>query len=76
MPTIQVDLAHDCDHLRECQELATRYGLEFRLLQEFGPAGGNPLYEFSGPRSDLEDFIVDFYFTEQDLDYHRSRIPG
>ena len=80
MPTIQVDLAHDCDHRQECRTLAARHNLRFRLLKLNGPAGGNPLYEFTGSRHDLEVFVMDFYSNEfkphdhESFDYFLSRI--
>ena len=75
MPTLQVDIAHDCEpsHLQVAQDYAKTYNLTVQLLQEYGPAGGNPLYEFTGARSDLISFIKDFY-QDIDLDYHTSHI--
>lgn len=37
------------------------YGLSGRLVEEHGPAGGNPLWEVSGPFGGLQRWFTDFY---------------
>lgn len=37
----------------EVRAYARRYGCRAKLLERFGPGGGNPLWEFTGTESDL-----------------------
>lgn len=48
-------------HLRLVQAEAKKHGVKAVMIEEEGPAGGNPLYEFTGTRAQLEAFVTDFY---------------
>lgn len=48
-------------HLRLVQAEAKKHGVKAVMVEEEGPAGGNPLYEFTGTRAQLEAFVTDFY---------------
>jgi hypothetical protein len=48
-------------HQRLVSEHAAKHGVVAVMVEEEGPAGGNPLYEFTGTRAQLEAFVTDFY---------------
>lgn len=56
MATIQLDIAHDCT-LGEFLETIEKYQLEFKIIEVYGPAGGNPLIEFTGSDESIYLFI-------------------
>jgi hypothetical protein len=74
MHTIELDFAHDCDHTRDSQNLAQRHGCSVRLLKEFGPAGGNPLYQFTGTRLNLVSMLSEFCQDRDTLNHQLTRI--
>jgi hypothetical protein len=52
------------DRIRHIQRVAlhaAKHGVVAVMIEEEGPAGGNPLYEFTGTRAQLEAFVTDFY---------------
>lgn len=69
MFTIELDITHETP-IEMVQQFATDHGCTAELLQEFGPAGGNPLYKFSSDNFDhLQElaeqvFGVDFFDEE------------
>lgn len=44
--TVELDISHEPTH-SEVVAFAADYGCTTKLLMKNGPAGGNPLYEFS-----------------------------
>jgi hypothetical protein len=48
-------------HSAIVSRLAGKHGVVAVMVEEEGPAGGNPLYEFTGTRAQLEAFVTDFY---------------
>ena len=57
MYTIQLDISHETT-FELVNEFATGHGCTATLLIKNGPAGGNPLYQFSSDRfSYLEELI-------------------
>jgi hypothetical protein len=52
MTTIQLDIAHDCT-IGEFFEMVENLDLKFKVLQVYGPAGGNPLIEFTGSKTSI-----------------------
>jgi len=46
--------------LTEVQDFAHEYNCTAKLITEFGPAGGNPVYEFFGRLEDLQRLESDF----------------
>lgn len=52
MATIQLDVGHDCP-IGEFFEMVKTLELEFKVLEVYGPAGGNPLIEFTGSKSSI-----------------------
>lgn len=60
MYTIQLDISHEPTH-SEVSQFATGHGCTATLILENGPAGGNPLYQFSSDKfSYLEELIGQF----------------
>jgi hypothetical protein len=56
---IQLDISHETPS-EMVQQFAIDHGCTATLIEEFGPAGGNPLYQFS---SDKFDYLQEL--TEQ-----------
>lgn len=50
--TIQLDVGYDCE-LGEFLEMIENLNLEFKVIAANGPAGGNPLIEFTGSNSSI-----------------------
>jgi hypothetical protein len=73
--TLELDWAHDIDHARDTKFLAKKHNLEVKLLQEFGPAGGNPLYLFTGSHRNLVNLIKDYtQENEDDMEMYEESI--
>jgi hypothetical protein len=56
MKTVQLDIAHDCslgEFLSEMENLK----LEYKVIEVYGPAGGNPLIEFTGSDCSIEKLM-------------------
>lgn len=52
---------------------ATGYGLEATLLEEHGPAGGNPVYLLRGTYKQLFTYVTECYFQhESDEDFQAA----
>lgn len=58
---VQLDISHEAPS-DMVHQFATDHGCTATLIEEFGPAGGNPLYQFS---SDKFDYLQEL--TEQVL---------
>lgn len=70
--TVELDVCED-PQFDPIEEVAFEYNIQANMLQEFGPAGGNPVYEFiSATRETLEDFISAEFGDEDD--YYKSLI--
>lgn len=59
---LELDVAHDA--LEEALAEAANYDLEADVVEEVGPAGGNPLVSFVGLRDDLRRFLAEIYCGE------------
>lgn len=71
MYTIELDISHEVSS-NEVQEFAKDHGCVAELLEEYGPAGGNPLYKFSSDIFDnlksLTEYVFDgFGFDEEEI---------
>lgn len=53
----QLDISHETPHSMVVQ-FAIDHGCSATLIEEFGPAGGNPLYEFSSDNFDYLEELV------------------
>lgn len=69
---IDLDFASDSNHARLTHRLANKHGLRVALVAEKGPAGGNPLYRFTGSRSDLVALVNEWEPSR--IEHLRSRI--
>jgi hypothetical protein len=47
-------------------ETMGRYKVAFRMLIKIGPAGGNPLVELSGERSDVRKYLTEVYMPGEE----------
>lgn len=68
--TIELDVNGEYDHEAETQKLCEKYGVTGVLLQEVGPAGGNPLYRFVGEREKLIAMIRECFHAGEPGDDH------
>lgn len=66
MASIELDISHEESAL-EISKACAKYGVLNELLEEHGPAGGNPLYRFTGPRANIERLIREWYTTDQQV---------
>jgi hypothetical protein len=53
MKTVQLDVAYDCE-LGDFLDMVKNLNLEFKVIEPIGPAGGNPLIEFTGTERSIE----------------------
>ena len=64
--SVQLDVAHTAT-LKEVNEFANQFDCLVSLITEDGPAGGNPIYEFScDTYKPLKNLIVEFSNFELD----------
>ena len=57
MYNIQLDISHEPTH-SEVSQFAKDHGCTATLVQENGPAGGNPIYLFQSEKFDYLDELV------------------
>lgn len=55
---VQLDISHETPS-DMVHQFATDHGCTATLIEEFGPAGGNPLYQFSSDKFDYLEELVD-----------------
>lgn len=71
---IELDVAHDCT-LGEILSIVEKNNGSISEFKAIGPAGGNPLIDFSFPtRENAESFAVDFEGEHGDPDYIKTFI--
>jgi len=66
--TIDLDVAHDSHpdgHIVLVTKISSEHNVLFTILQEIGPAGGNPLYRFTGSKSNLTNLVNTNFFAEE-----------
>jgi hypothetical protein len=54
--SVEVDVDPDLD-ARDLEKMAANFSVTVKLLQEHGPGGGCPLYQFDGTEFDLRNFL-------------------
>lgn len=68
--TIDLDISHEAS-LDMVNQFASDHGCTATLLEEFGPAGGNPLYRFTSDNQqylwELADQVFGGMFDEQEI---------
>jgi len=52
-------------HEQKVKANAAKHGVEAVMVEEEGPGGGHPVYEFTGTRAQLEAFVIEFYEAGQ-----------
>lgn len=65
MAKVQLDISHDVE-LGEFLDMCEEYSLEFKVIEARGPGGGNPLIEFTGSDEDVNRFMNDNEYDEED----------
>lgn len=63
MYTIELDISHEVPQ-SEVLQFATEHGCKAELLMAEGPAGGNPLYQFSSESFDMLQELTEQVFGE------------
>jgi hypothetical protein len=67
---VQLDISHETPS-DIVHQFATDHGCTATLIEEFGPAGGNPLYQFSSDNFDylqeLTEQVLGSGFDEEDI---------
>ena len=60
MYTIELDISHEAS-LEQITAWASKFNCTPKLIQEIGPAGGNPVYQFSSNyKSNIVSLKKDF----------------
>jgi len=68
MYTVELDVSYECPH-EEIEKLASEHNCTAKMIQEFGPGGGNPVYQFSSETFYfVEELIQDFFGGEHSFD--------
>jgi len=56
--SVQLDVSHEVTH-EEVVQFAAEHGCDCVLLEQNGPAGGNPLYKFISASEDMIQELAD-----------------
>jgi len=70
-PYLEADLEAGClddecsQHRAAVRACAAKHGVDAVMVDENGPGGGHPVYEFTGTRAQLEAFVIEFYDAGQ-----------
>jgi hypothetical protein len=74
--TDAIAIVHDVDIAagpwnRDIEVLAAEYGLRSTRTADFGPGGGSPTYDFSGPAPALAEFMASIGYgaDEYEIDF-------
>ena len=59
MATIELDI--DYNYLPELPTLSEMYNLQHNVIEDIGPAGGNPFISLSGSINDINFFLSNEY---------------
>ncbi len=71
---IQLDVSHEPTH-QEVIQFATDHGCTATLLQQNGPAGGNPLYLFQSNKFDyLDELASQVLGVNTDMEFIKTSI--
>ena len=63
---LEMDIAADCA-IEELNAIADQYDVRFELIEEFGPAGGNPLYNIIGEYDNVSSIALEI-FANHDIE--------
>lgn len=71
---IQLDISHEPTH-QEVIQFATDHGCTATLVQQNGPAGGNPLYLFQSDKFDyLDELASQVLGVNTDIEFIKTSI--
>lgn len=71
---IQLDISHEPTH-QEVIQFATDHGCTATLVQQNGPAGGNPLYLFQSDKFDyLDELASQVLGVSTDIEFIKTSI--
>ena len=74
MYVIELDISHETS-TQEVMDFAKEMDCSAKMLIEFGPAGGNPLYQFSSNTLEsLRNLINNVYGAPMDEDFVKTII--
>lgn len=65
MASISLDVSHDT--MGEIETMCAEHALTFEVVEEHGPAGGNPLVKFIGDEKNLREFALYEYGIDEDM---------
>ena len=65
---IQLDISHDYFETDDFQNDLTKHDVLYTVVEEFGPAGGNPLIDLIGSRTNVENLLRDWEFEEDEIE--------
>jgi NAD(P)-dependent dehydrogenase (short-subunit alcohol dehydrogenase family) len=72
MLTITLDVSSDlvtnynpAKHQTLVSKLSSKFGITSILVNPSGPAGGNPVYQFTGTKTQLSAFLTQFFGPNQ-----------
>lgn len=74
MFNIELDISHEPTH-SEVSQFAKDHGCTATLIQENGPAGGNPLYLFQSEKfNHLDELVSQILGTNTDTEFAKTAI--
>lgn len=56
---VQLDISHEATP-QEVHDFAALFNCDAKMIMEIGPAGGNPVYEFTGSFTNLEKLEAEY----------------
>lgn len=65
MAKVQLDISADMS-IGEFFDMCDEYNMRFKVIESRGPGGGNPLVEFVGADDDVNRFMTDNEYDEED----------
>ena len=65
MAKVELDIAADME-LGEFLDMCEEYDLEFNVIENRGPGGGNPVIEFIGDDASIRRFMADNDYDVED----------
>jgi hypothetical protein len=65
MAKVELDIAADME-LGEFLDMCEEYDLEFKVIENCGPGGGNPVIEFTGDDASIRRFMADNDYDYED----------
>lgn len=73
MASIELDWYHE-GHATTTSEACSKHDLKARLIKEYGPAGGNPVYRFVGDRHSILKMLNEQATSWNELEHMEALI--